>query len=255
MKPVSRSAERASLDAIMSRGWRALAEEEISGWVCRFSEGVTRRANSVLPLAVPVDVAGTIGEVEAAYRSRGLPPVFQISPDSLPHDLDARLAARGYALDSPTLVQLLRCEDFAQAAAGRPDPRIVFEDSPSAAWLGALWETEGPGSPAAQATCARILGNTPSVYASLVIGGRTHAVARMALVGELGGIYSVATREESRSLGYGRAVMLALVAEAGRRNLAALWLQVAADNSIAAGLYSSLGFESVSRYHYRQLPG
>jgi ribosomal protein S18 acetylase RimI-like enzyme len=44
------------------------------------------------------------------------------------------------------------------------------------------------------------------------------------------------------------------VAEAARRDLAGLWLQVVEGNSIAAGLYASLGFETVSRYHYRQLP-
>ncbi|WP_411732932.1 GNAT family N-acetyltransferase [Paeniglutamicibacter sp.] len=254
MKPVSRFARPASLDSIMSGGWRALETESISGWVCRFSHGVTRRANSVLPLAGPVDVAGAIDDVEAAYRSRGLPPVFQISPDSLPCDLDAILAARGYALDSPTLVQLLARDDFAQAAANDPDPRVAFEDSASVEWLAAFWESEGPHSPAAQAISERILGNTPSVYASLTIDGHIHAVARMALVGDLGGIYAVATREESRSRGHGRAVMRALVAEAGRRDLAALWLQVVEANATAAALYSSLGFETVSRYHYRQLP-
>lgn len=238
----------------MSRGWRALHEENISGWVCRFSGGVTRRANSVLPLSGPVDLSLAIDAVEDAYRSRGLPPVFQISPDSLPHDLDTSLDARGYVLDSPTLVQLLRRGDFAQATAGTPDPGVVLEEYPSEAWLQVLWESEGPHSPLEQATSARILGNTPAVYASLAIDGHIQAVARMALVDGLGGIYALATREESRSRGYGRAVMRALVAEAGRRELTALWLQVVEANTIAAALYASLGFETVSRYHYRQLP-
>ena len=254
MKPVSRFASPASLDAVMSRGWLAFEEEDLSGWVCRFSSGVTRRANSVLPLFGPPNTNGAIDEVEAAYRRRGLPPVFQISPDSLPQDLDSMLGARGYSLASPTLVQVLKREDYARAVVGEPDPGIVLQDAPSDAWLKALWESEGPHSPAAQAASVRILGNTPSVYASLVIEGSIHAIARMALVEDLGGIYAVATREESRSRGYGRAVMRALVAEAARRDLAGLWLQVVEGNSIAAGLYASLGFETVSRYHYRQLP-
>jgi ribosomal protein S18 acetylase RimI-like enzyme len=254
VKPVSRCANSVSLDETMSKGWRALTEELVDGWRCRFSGGVTKRANSVLPLDEPHDVASAISEIEDRYAGKGLPAVFQISPDSLPTDLDAMLAERGYLLDSPTLVQYLALGDGEKKEAAVHDPRIQVSDEPSDMWLETFWGVEGPHSPDQQALSQRILAGTPSVYASLVVGGNIEAVARLALVGKLGGIYSVATREECRSRGHGRAVVRALLAVAVKRNLEGLWLQVVEANAIAAGLYSSLGFETVSRYHYRQLP-
>lgn len=251
MKPVSRSADPVSLDEIMSRGWQALAEELVDGWKCRFSGGVTKRANSVLPLSEPRDVAAAISGIEDRFAGKGLPAVFQISPDSLPTDLDELLAARGYLLDSPTLVQYLALGDGENMESAARDPRIQLSDEPSDRWLETFWDVEGPHSPEKQALSQRILARTPSVYASLAVGGNIEAVARLALVGPLGGIYSVATREASRSRGHGRAVVRALLAEAAKRNLEGLWLQVVESNELARGLYESMGFETVSRYHYR----
>ena len=239
----------------MSRGWRALEEEAVDGWVCRFSGGVTKRANSVLPLGEPADFAAALAAVEHRYADRGLPAVFQISPDSMPADLDQRLAERGYLLDSPTLVQYLALGEGSNDGGGDDDPRIELSDDPSEAWLETLWDVEGPHAPEAQALSRRILAETPSVYASLVLDGRVEAIARLALVGNLGGIYAVATKTGSRSRGHGRAVVQALLTEAANRDLEGLWLQVVESNEIARRLYESLGFETVSRYHYRLAPG
>ncbi|MFF5791238.1 GNAT family N-acetyltransferase [Paeniglutamicibacter sp. NPDC012692] len=254
MKQDSRSAKPAFLDEVMSRGWRALEEEAVDGWVCRFSGGVTKRANSVLPLGEPADFAATLSVIEQRYAVRGLPAVFQISPDSMPADVDRRLAERGYQLDSPTLVQYVALTGDGNDGDSVADPRIELSDEPSDAWLETLWGVEGPHAPEAQELSRRILAETPSVYASLVLDGRVEATARLALVGNLGGVYAVATKAESRSRGHGRAVVQALLAEASNRDLEGLWLQVVEANQIARRLYESLGFETVSRYHYRVTP-
>lgn len=254
MKPVSRSADPVSLDETMSRGWQALTEELVDGWRCRFSGGVTKRANSVLPLAEPRDVAAAISGIEDRYAGKGLPAVFQISPDSLPTDLDALLAERGYLLDSPTLVQYLPLEDSGNQAPVPVDARIELSGLPGQGWLKAFWEVEGPHGAPQQGISRDILANTDSIYASLAVDGAIEAVARLALVGNLGGIYSVATREAFRSRGHGRAVVRALLVEASRLTLAGVWLQVVESNLVARALYESMGFESVSRYHYRVGP-
>lgn len=254
MKPVSRSADPLSLDETMSRGWQALEEKLVDGWTARFSGGVTKRANSVLPLEEPREVARAISAIEERYAGRGLPAVFQISPGSLPTDLDALLAERGYLLDSPTLVQYLALGDGEKRATAAHDPRIMMSDEPSYGWLETFWDVEGPRTPEPQALSQRILTRTPSIYASLVVDGNIEAIARLALVGKLGGIYAVATRENSRSRGHGRAVLRALLAESVQRGLEGLWLQVVESNEMARRLYESLGFETVSRYHYRVQP-
>lgn len=250
MKQDSPFAKPNALDETMSRGWRALTEEPVTGWVDRFSHGVTKRANSVLPLSEPSDVQGALVEVENLYEARGLPTVFQISDDSLPLNLDQVLAARGYLADSPTLVQYLVL-DGSEAHDEDDDQRLIFSDQPSPAWLEAFWSVEGPRLAAKQTVSLQILTNTKAIYASLVRENIVVAVARLALVGELGGIYCVATRERFRSRGYARTLLLGLIKQAAQRKLSGLWLQVTASNDAARGLYESLGFETVSRYHYR----
>lgn len=254
MKPVSRFAKPAALDEIMSRGWRALEEEALDGWLARYSGGVTKRANSVLPLLAPEDTSLAIGASEERYARRGLPTIFQISPDAKPADLDRLLAERGYAKDSPTLVQYLSLAQPGTGTSAEADPRIHHADEPSQQWFETLWSVEGPHDVAEQALSRSILARTPSNYVSLVADGRVEAVARLARVGNLGGIYAVATREDSRSRGHGRAIMQAVLIEAAARGLDGVWLQVVESNAVARKLYDSLGFETISGYHYRVSP-
>lgn len=254
MKPVSRFAKPAALDEIMSRGWRALEEEALDGWVARFSGGVTKRANSVLPLLAPEDTRLAIEAIEERYSSRGLPAIFQISPDAKPADLDLLLAELGYVKDSPTVVQYLALSEPGPGTSSETDPRIHHADEPSQQWLETLWSVEGPHDLAGQTLSRSILARTPSSYVSLVVAGRIEAVARLARVGTLGGIYAVATREESRSRGHGRTIVQAVLIEAAARGLDGVWLQVVESNAVARKLYESLGFETISRYHYRVEP-
>ena len=253
MKQDSRSAKPNALDETMSRGWRALNEQPVDGWVARFSYGVTKRANSVLPLSEPSDVHAALAEVENLYEARGLPTVFQLSDDSLPRNLEAILAERNYRLDSPTLVQYLSLESVEKYHEAQ-DLRPIFSDQPSPQWLQTFWEVEGPHSATDQATSLQILTNTEAIYASLVNENTVVAVARLALVGDLGGIYCVATRKQFRSRGYARALLQELINEAVVRECSGLWLQVVASNKVACRLYESLGFETVSQYHYRVQP-
>lgn len=253
MKQDSPFAKPDALDETMSRGWRALREQPVDGWVSRFSHGVTKRANSILPLSEPSDVHDALVEAESLYAARGLPTVFQISDDSLPRNLDEVLATRGYREESPTLVQFLALDDSV-APDGHDEHSLLFSNQPSPEWLEAFWQVEGPHDPTHQAISRQILTNTESIYASLVHENTVVAVARLALVGGLGGIYCVATREGFRSRGYARALIHSLIREAAERKLSGLWLQVVASNHVACRLYSSLGFETVSQYHYRVQP-
>lgn len=70
---------------------------------------------------------------------------------------------------------------------------------------------------------------------------------------EQGDIQTVAVAERARRRGLGRALVLALVAEARRRGARELFLEVRADNPVAQALYAALGFERVgTRPRYYQ---
>ena len=83
--------DRLLLERVAADAWPALEEVEVDGWRLRASAGVTRRANSALPLsdALPVD------EVVAFYRSRAMAPVVQVSDERT----EQALAALGWQRD------------------------------------------------------------------------------------------------------------------------------------------------------------
>lgn len=60
-----------------------------------------------------------------------------------------------------------------------------------------------------------------------------------------GDIQTIAVADEHRGAGLGRVLMLALIDEARRRGAERLFLEVRADNPVARGLYTSLGFDEV----------
>ena len=71
----------ADLHRLQHRAWPAAHEEALGGWRLRFTAGVTRRANSVLPHGpAPPDIEAAVARVEVAYAERGLDPRFLISP-------------------------------------------------------------------------------------------------------------------------------------------------------------------------------
>src|SRR5512139_756147 len=107
-------------DRLVDEAWPATHREAFDGWWLRHAGGVTKRANSVLAAAEPVDPAGAIEAAERFYAERGLPAVFSLSPRSPPDRLDDLLAARGYALVDPTLIMTA---DLTGRSSGGESPR------------------------------------------------------------------------------------------------------------------------------------
>lgn len=105
------------LEEISLNAWPAVQTILYDGWVLRFANGYTRRANSVNPLyAFQNAVDEKIAFCEQIYRHKGLPVVFKITPASQPGDLDALLTARDYRADSRTSVQLLELDRWHESA-------------------------------------------------------------------------------------------------------------------------------------------
>lgn len=229
----------------MRAGWPALSEVDVAGWVARFSEGVTQRANSVLPFRAPGDLDGALARVEALYAARGLPVVFQVGPGVTPADLDQVLDVRGYVFGSPTGVFVAEVGERSGSAL------VEVEDAPSAEWLDLWWAVDGRGDDAALAVAVKILTAGPALYATVRDGGGAVAVARLALVGEWGGVYCMAVRDDARRRGLGALLLDGLLHAGSQRGVRRAWLQVRAENSGARRLYQRAGFTEVARYHYR----
>lgn len=232
-------------DDLLRRGWPALSEVDIDGWLARASGGVTQRANSVAPLAAPPDVGSAIGAVERFYAGHGLPAIFQLGPSVYPPDLDAELARRGYTFGSPTTVMAAPVD---RVLSGLRAGRVEVADEPSAEWLDLWWAVDGRGDAAALDVARRILVGGPARYGSVRDAAGVAAVARLALVGEWGGLYCMAVRPGMRRRGLGSVLLRGLLDDAGVTHC---WLQVREDNPGAQAFYARTGFTATARYHYR----
>lgn len=228
----------------MRAGWPALEEVSVDGWVARFANGVTQRANSVMPLAAPGDLGDAIDHVEKLYADRGLPAIFQVGTDAQPSELDRALAERGYEFGSPTGFQVVDVDH----AIGQLDPADVdIADAPDQNWLDLWWAVDGRGDAEALAVAEKILTGGPALYAS--IGNL--AVGRLALVGDWGGVYCLAVHPDARRRGLGGAVLGGLLAAGREHGVTQSWLQVRDENAAARRLYQRAGYREVARYHYR----
>lgn len=237
----------------MRRGWPALSEVDIDGWVARVSGGVTQRANSVIPSAAPKDPTAALDRVERLYAEHGLPAVFQLGPDARPDGLDAILDARGYVLGSPTTVSVADADTVLDRLPHNGS-RVEVTDEPDEAWLDLWWSVDGRGDHHARETARRILTGGPARYGTVTDAGGVAAVARLAVVDEWGGLYCMAVRPDARRRGHGLAVLRGLLAHAAARGVSRTWLQVRSENTGALALYARAGYTPTSRYHYRTRP-
>lgn len=232
--------DRLLLERVAADAWPPLEQVEVDGWRLRASAGVTRRANSALPLsdALPVE------EVVDFYRSRDLPAVVQVSDPRT----DAALADLGWVRD-------INVEVMAGAVpAGRS--AAVVAQAPDEAWLECWWSVDGRGGPAQLDVARRMLAQiaVPAAYVSVLQDGRTVAVGRgVAQEGQLG-VFSMGVRPEARRQGLARQVLAALGTWGGEHEATAAYLQVFDGNIEARTLYASAGFDTAHHYHYRSLP-
>lgn len=251
----------------MNQAWPAADSTELDGWLVRRNAGVTLRANSVLPSKAPSDLNRALDYVENLYAAHAITPSFQISPVAQPATLDAHLATRGYTVRNPTLVQ---CAELSTVLGNLPDlsTPVNISTLPSDSWTDFWWHTDGHGSNAtAKATAHQTLTQTQALYAAIPhhpapphVGAdsfspeRLKAIGRLALVDDSAGLYCLAVDENFRRQGLAQAVIAGLLRQATKQGIRWVWLSVLEDNRPALELYHRLGFQTVSRYHYRVKP-
>jgi GNAT superfamily N-acetyltransferase len=231
--------------------WPAAVVQPFDGWLLRFNDGVTRRANSAWPNAGgEVPLLEKVAKVEAFYRQRGLSPRFQLSPAAEPADLDAALAERGYRRVAQTLVQTAPLDNM----TGTPDSGVVVTEGFNEQWFATYCLAEQFDRREAagrQDILRRIVGGG---FALLALDDLPAAVGLGVLAGDWVGFFSMATRPEFRRRGAATAILAALAHWGQRHGARQAFLQVMEDNHPARTLYGRLGFRTVYSYHYRELP-
>ncbi|HKI98586.1 MAG TPA: GNAT family N-acetyltransferase [bacterium] len=241
--PIVRTLEECCLNA-----WPGLRHQVLDGWLVRFGDDFTRRANSVNPLHPGTqDVERKLTRCEAAYAALGQACVVKITPLAEPSTLDALLERRGYRREGETIVQLL--DPLAGAAA---DPACELGDPREDAWQAAFTRMDAT-PPQHHGPLRAILGQItpPHTAALLRADGGPVSCGRAVLEDDLVGLFDIATDPARRRQGHAQRLIAHLLDWGRRQGARRAYLQVEADNAPARRLYEQLGFREVYRYWYR----
>jgi N-acetylglutamate synthase len=232
------------------RAWPALKRRQLDGWSLGFSQGYTKRANSVNPLdAGTVDVDTKIRLCEAAYADQGLPTIFRLTPFAVPDDLDSRLEGRGYRRVATTLVQVLDLSTWAPRAPASGTLRELSLDE----WRETYSAFSGKPLPPTHRELVKSIRHR-RLLAGLVDAGRTVACGMAVADGLHTGLFSIITDSSVRRRGYGRGLVGRMLDWAVSQGARYAYLQVQDNNPDARRLYTRLGFGDGYRYWYRVAP-
>lgn len=221
-----RTGDIRNLEHAAALAWPGVAHEWLDGWLLRFGHGVTRRANSAVPLGV--STGGVDGLVEW-YAERGVAPLVA-APDRLFR------VPPGVVTDAENVVMTGGLESTFRGASIAAEP----DDD----WM-RLYQREVP----VDVLTAVIDGEV--AFAEL--GGA--AVGRAAVTAAPDGtrwvgLSAVHVVETARRRGLARELCGALLAWGGERGATRAYVQVLADNAAALRLYETMGFIAHHRTRY-----
>jgi GNAT superfamily N-acetyltransferase len=236
--------EEASLNA-----WPALQQILLDGWILRFSEGYTKRANSINPLYdAGLDTTQKIKLCEQIYRERNLPAIFRLNSFAAPRTLDQLLEKQRYRLLDRTLVQYLKLADFSLP----PVTQTALQAESLDDWLSVFSELSGSALQQhdAHRTLLKLIpGKT--LFAVLTAGDDIVACGLGVLETGCLGLFDLITAEAFRNRGYGSQLVTAMLHWAREQGARHAYLQVVSDNTSARCLYDKLGFKDIYHYWYR----
>lgn len=232
------AAERAAVAA-----WPALETAQIGRWLWRFSNGGSRRANSVSCLDSPgAEVDRAIAEAEARYRACGVAASFQVGDVCEPADLGERLRARGYTDHDPCTTLGI---DLPSPVAMPSDAELTLRMTE--AWLAVYTSTLTPDR---ARTNPLILARIPEpcAFVSVRRGGDVVGCTLAVVSGDTAVVECVGTVASARRQGVARDAVQAALSYAHAQGARRAALSALATNMPAQALYSQLGFTQWGRY-------
>ena len=226
----------------------SLETQVYDGWILRFANGYTNRANSVNPLySSSIDPRIKIDECEKRYFALGLPAVYKMTDGSDP-SIDKILDGRGYAAVTPTYVMDmdLRDKEFSFGDC-------VVTSRADREWLNSYFAFSRYTDSVKIETAGRILESVKNtiICGRVVKDGRSAACGSAVIERGYMALLNVVVNEPLRGKGYGREICESLLSEAKRLGAHTAYLQVVKDNGAAVNLYMKLGYKILYSYWYR----
>lgn len=244
-------------EELAMNAWPAQETHYYDGWVLRFTEGYTKRANSINPLySSSIELDRKVLNCEAIYEEKGLRPIFKLSEYAKPNHLDEVLALKGYKRLDEVSVQVLDlkrsgCNFIPEKTP--MNPRLLVEEEMTQEWIQAYIRCSGIHDPVTIGIMTNLLFciSRKVLTICLFIEEDPIACAFGVSEGETIGFFDVVTHKDARNQGHATLMMKELIRQSLNKGMTIAYLQVLTDNQIAMELYKKLGFTENYRYWYR----
>lgn len=237
------------MEELALNAFPAILTEIYDGWILRYSNGYTYRANCINPLySSTINIEDKIKYCEQKYIQQSLPVVYKI-PETVCDKLDQTLEKQGYIISKQA--DIMSCDI-------RQDKPIVTENVTistkfSEEWLNGFLNLNGTVDELKQQTAKTMLLNirNPIICASINVDNKMIGCGLGVLEDEKVGLFDICIDEKYRRKGYGTLVCNAITNQSKNYNAQSAYLQVASVNDAAKNLYKSIGFTKDYTYWYR----
>lgn len=232
--------------------WPALQVAHLDGWLLRFAEGYSKRANSASALQPSGEFKATLALIEAQYRAREIPCCFRLTPLA-PANAGDLLESRGWRAMDETSVQVADLSGRTSQARSETQARVHLARTPDPAWINGYARASARAD-LKRDTLARMLAQiaTPAAFATLADPRGDPVAFGMAVLDRgMVGLFDIAVQAEHRGQGFGRAVVGRLLKWGSIQGAEKAYLQVTTANAPARALYRTFGFHEAYRYNYR----
>ena len=238
-----------TIEELSLNAWPSHQTVFYDGWVLRFANGYTRRANSVNPIyPSSISVDEKLRFCEQIYQNKKMSPIFKITSAVYPGNLDEKLATSGYRRDAPTSVQTLALETIST----RPSQGASLQEDLPESWLAAYCRMSAVAGPTTPSLRQILLNIIPRhCFISLSVENQIIACGLGVLQAGYLGLFDIVTDPLFRKQGFARQIVNSLLAWGKQNQALTAYLQVMLNNAPALNLYSSLGFTEIYQYWYR----
>jgi ribosomal protein S18 acetylase RimI-like enzyme len=238
-----------SIEELSMNAWPSIQNQFIDGWIIRFANGYTKRSNSVNPLYYSSkDVNGKIELCEHIFKKKKLNPIFKITLEVFPIDLDNILENKGYKAIDYTSVQILDLLDIDEPKINNINIYTEINEE----WINCYYKLKSINIDD-KIIFKKILENiTNEIYfVSLLLNEKVIACGFGVLEDEYIGLFDIIVDINYRKYGYGEQLIKNIIKIAKGKGVKKAYLQVMLKNIPALNLYKKIGFKELYQYWYR----
>ena len=246
---MSESINIKQFEQISLNAWPALQTIFYDGWILRFANGVTRRANSIVPLfESSLDIGEKIATCEDVYREHNLPVLYKMTTSVSPLNLDSILNDRGYEYQDETSLQVLPIKNGNYIGSAAIEIREKFDG----AWLAQYGKfNDYDKNKLVERTKIYEQIRHKCCYLNLLCENNCVGCGLGVLEKTFLGIFDIVVMPGFRKNGFGRMIVDSLLDWGKKNGAMTAYLEVFVDNLPALSLYRKMGFKEKYKYWYR----